>query len=221
MVQGFEETAYLQPFEKNGIDIAVCVRAESGIGSNALLIYAYDETKKQWTERVYWDTESRGSNEVIGVNVAFDKQSGIIESRSGEGHCIFRANVGALAPKQPEEVFTEGSGTTNFPPFHTLEGLKASAERDGRLYVFEKDDGKVAVCEQPWGTRRWKGIVLYTWNKVAGLWCPRVIWDTGQTEVRVTFDNSTGIIEVRSRGGTLVFETNITALKARQVPWGW
>jgi hypothetical protein len=221
MVEPFEETGYLQVFEKGDIDLAVCVRAENGIGVNALLIYSYDGLGKQWCERVYWNTGSRGSNEVIGVNVAFNKKTGLIEARSGGGSLIFRADVAALSAKQPEESFP-GKAGTQFPALRTLEELETAAEQvDGQLYVFEKDKMKVGVRVQSRGAVGWKALILYTFDDIENLWSPRVIWDTGAKDVRVTFHKWSGMIEVRSGRGMLILQANISALKVRKVPWDW
>jgi hypothetical protein len=214
LVQPNEETACLQVFEKGGVDLAVFTRPEGGIGYNALIIYTYDGVGKHYCPRVYWFTLVRGSNEVVGVHVAFDYQAGMIEARSPHGRFVFRASMSALAAKQPEELFG-GQSRDGYPAFRTLEGLKAAAETDGALHVFEKDKMKVAVRVQSWGSAGWKGLIIYPFDEVANLWFPRVLWDSGAKDVSVTFAKRSGKIEALAKDGKLIFQTNIAALKAR------
>lgn len=218
-VQPFEESASLQPFEKDGMSIAVCVRPGNEIGVNVVRIYAYDETGKQWRERVYWDTGARGYNEVLGVNMVFDQPAEILEARSAGGTLIFRASLTALAAKQPAELFSR-TRDAHYPAFRKWEELKASAESEGRLSVYEDGRDKIAIREQSWGTASWRRLIIYTLDGGLNLWRPRAVWDVGTGEVHVTFDRTGGIVTVRS-GGALVFQTSITALKARQAVWGW
>ena len=214
LVKPFEETACLQVFEKGDVDLAVCIRPEGGIGYNALLIYTYDSVGKRYCPRVYWNTLVRGTNEVIGVHVAFDYEAGTIEARSPRGRFIFRANMSALAAKQPEELFPGNSGS-DYPAFRTLEGLKAAAEKDGWLHVFEKGKVKIAVRVQAWGSVGWKGLIIYAFDDRTNLWCPRVLWDSGAKDVHVTFERRSGEIEALARNGQLIFQANIEALSSR------
>jgi hypothetical protein len=115
--------------------------------------------------------------------------------------------------------------TVDYSTFQTLAELRAQLVEpfgdDGHLYVFEKDTIKAAICLQRRGGIGWDTLIIYSFQEASQLWAPYIFWNTQSRDARVTFDNSTGIIEVRSGGGALIFQTNITALKARQVPWDW
>jgi hypothetical protein len=112
-----------------------------------------------------------------------------------------------------------------YPAYRTLDELKqeliAPYGSDAHLYVFEKDETKVAVCVQPWGGIGWNALILYKFNGYTGLWSPYAVWNPYAMNVRVAFENSTGMIEARSGGGMLLFSANIAALKARQNPFDW
>ncbi len=111
------------------------------------------------------------------------------------------------------------------PTYPTLEELKRKLiepfESDARLYLFEKDGIKVAVCVLPQGGIGWNAVIIYRFNRDQNIWTASAFWDPYAMAVRVTFDKSTGMIEARSGGGMLRFSANIAALKVRQNPFDW
>ncbi len=125
----------------------------------------------------------------------------------------------------PPEARMLGSLRFQYPAYRTLEGLRRELvepyESNAHLYVFEKDQVNVAVCVQPWGGIGWDALIIYQFSVDREQWFPCAVWNPYAMKVRVTFDKSTGMIEVPSGGGLLIFSANIAALKARQNPYDW
>jgi hypothetical protein len=219
----FEEGGYMHVFEKDGVEVAICMQPWRSDGDNTLVIYTYDGVGRQWCPRALWDTRNRGSNEVIGVGVNFYKRSGTIEAYSSGGRNIFRADIASLAVKQ-QESRVSSRPNAEYPAPRTLEELRALVVlggEGGSLQVFEKGPVKVGVRAQSWCAAGWKRIILYTFDEKGTFWSPRAVWDTGTKDVRVSFDKWSGIIKVRSGGGRSIFQANILALKVGQASWAW
>jgi len=128
-------------------------------------------------------------------------------------------------PRAPPEARMLGSLKFQYPSYRTLEELKQAMvvpyESNAQLYIFEKDEIKVAVCVQPWGGIGWDALVVYQFSAYREQWFPCAVWNPYAMKVRVTFTKATGMIEVCSGGGMLIFSANIAALKARQNPFDW
>ena len=111
------------------------------------------------------------------------------------------------------------------PTYRTLEELKRELiepfESAARMHLFEKDGTKVAVCVLPQGGIGWNAVIIYRFDSYRNFWVASAFWDPYAMDVRVTFDESTGMMEARSRGGTQIFSANIAAMKARQNPFDW
>jgi hypothetical protein len=209
LVEGYGEEAHLYVFEKDDAKVAMCLTLLGAFGVNKFDIYSFDKTRGQWFERVYWDTEVRG------VTVAFDKRTEVIEAHSGSGRLIFQANLAAFAGNRLEKL-PLGEPAVEYPSVRAFQELETAVKSDGggRLHRFEKGDVKVAVRQQPRGAGGTR-VILYTWDEIGDQWGSPVIWDTGERDVRVTFGKSSGMIEVHSGDGKLIFRANILALKAR------
>ena len=79
-------------FEGESAKIALCIQSwGSGDHWNAIVIFAFDSLRNQWTPRVVWNAET------TGVRAVFDKGSGEVRVVSGKGIPIFQANIAALA----------------------------------------------------------------------------------------------------------------------------
>jgi hypothetical protein len=148
---------------------------------------------------------------------------------------LLLALVGCRAPQAPHGPPTgprkdHASGTlsVDYPAFRTIEELRSTTTtpfgEEARLFVFEKDDIKVAVCVQLWGGVGSNALIIYKFQKnqdKTEAWVPYIVWDTQSRDVKVAFDPSSGAIVARSAGGSIIFQTNISALRARGVPWDW
>jgi hypothetical protein len=121
--------------------------------------------------------------------------------------------------------FSPGSLKVDYYPYRTLDELRRAVVdpygEDAGLYVFEKDDAKVAICKQLWNGVGWNALIVYGYREDTQSWLPYVVWNTQARDVAVTFNKPTGMIEVRSGGGMLIFQANISALRFRKVPWNW
>jgi hypothetical protein len=85
-------------FHKEETKVAIIVETwGSGDSWNAVLIYVFDALRSQWVARAVWNTETRG------VQVAFDKQRGVIEVRSKTGVSIFTVNIAALTARRARD----------------------------------------------------------------------------------------------------------------------
>lgn len=214
LLKGFEQDGALQLFEKAGNTVALCMLPQGGVGRIAVVMYTYDGVGTQWCARVHWETGVRGLSHIIsGVHTSYDAHNGLIEVHTGAGKFIFRTAVAALAAKQPEELFP-GKAEGTYPAFRTVDELQETAKEDGVLSFFQKDNVKIGVRVQTWGGSGWKAVIIYFFDEVGSQWSPRVIWDTGATDVRVTFMQRSGIIDVRSGSGMLIFQANILAFRA-------
>jgi hypothetical protein len=123
-------------------------------------------------------------------------------------------------PILPADEFPLGSLTFDLPGFRTLEELKAwqiPLDRSHTFDVFEKDDAKVAVLVVTWGSGDYaRTVYVYQFDRLRTQWVARALWTTEAYNIRVTFDQRSGTIRVRSVGGAPIFSANIGALKARR-----
>jgi len=85
-------TKKLYFFEKGKCQAVIMV-ADWGHGDSwdALYFYAPNGYSKQWSPCAVWDTETRD------VQVAFEKETGMVTVSSGKGVVILSANIEALA----------------------------------------------------------------------------------------------------------------------------
>jgi hypothetical protein len=210
-VERYGEEARLYVFEKDKIKVAICSTPQGGVSVDLLQMYSFDEARGQWLYRVYWDTRVRG------VIVSFNEQTGIIEAHSASGRLIFQASLSAFAANRWDKFPLSGL-RVDYPSVRTFEEVETAVKADrrgSRLHRFQKGDVEVAVREQSRDEAGGKRIILYTSDEIGDQWSPRVIWDTGVSDVRVTFNKWSGLIEVHSGDRTLIFRANIAALEAR------
>lgn len=143
----------------------------------------------------------------------------------GAAGCNTTESKNEKVHRAPPEARVLGTLRSEYPAYRTLQEVRRELVEpygsDAHLYVFEKDQIKVGVCVQPWGGIGWDSLIIYQFNASREQWSPCAVWNPYAMKVRVTFDNSTGMIEVRSGGGVLIFSANIAAFKARQNPYDW
>lgn len=87
-----DSTERFYVFEGDNSRIALCVQSwGSGDHWDAVVIFAFDSLRDQWTPRVVWNTET------TGVKARFDRSSGVVRVVSGKEAPIFQASLAALA----------------------------------------------------------------------------------------------------------------------------
>lgn len=85
-----------------------------------------------------------------------------------------------------------------------------------KFYLFEKGESKVAIFLADWGSGdSWNAVFVYAFDGLRQQWVPQVVWDTETRDVKAVFDRSSGVIEVLSGKGAVIFRTNISAFPAR------
>ena len=113
-----------------------------------------------------------------------------------------------------------GKLAVEYPSFRTLDELKVwGAPRDATesFHLVEKGDTKAAIRVETWGSGdSWNVVVVYAFDSLRSQWVPRAVWNTEAKGVRTAFDQRSGMIDVRSAEGVLIFQANILAVVARR-----
>jgi hypothetical protein len=125
----------------------------------------------------------------------------------------------ATSPEGKARVVTptaSGHLSFNLPNFHTLDELKSwfgGQVLTRRIYHFEKEGLEAVVVAAEWGHGdSWDALYLYAPGGYSKEWTARGLWNAETRNVEVTFNEQTGMINVRSGKGMTIFSANIAAL---------